>query len=226
MESLHTRMRALVCKQNNDRWHYFKPHIVTLKSKQILKYINSVISIEDKLKVLDFFNQIAINVSNKLEKRFNPTVIYTFHDEIHLVFFYNDNGDSLYNGNKNRILTTITSFASVEMTKELLKNHVDISFEYNGKLIEFHKDYETLNYLIYRQVDCKRNTILLLYKCYKNIASSDIKSNKMFADLCTVYDKEFLTKYLQGIIMKNGKVTHMDLSVDFSETFSKLINVC
>lgn len=224
MESLHTRMRNLVCKQNDEKWHYYKPHIVTLKSKQLLRFLNTVIPIEEKFKALDFFNDILISVCNKLQKRFNPTLIYTFHDEIHLVFNYNDDGNCLYDGKKNRILTTITSYTSVEMTKELLKCHVDISFEYNAKLIEFHKDYETLNYLIYRQVDCKRNTISLLYKCLHGLKSVNMKLDDMYTVLCTVYNEEYLLKYTRGMIIKNGNLMHLNMHEHFTETFNKLIN--
>jgi hypothetical protein len=34
--------------------------------------------------------------------------------------------------------------------------------------VEFDKDYEVLNYIIWRQLDCIRNTTTLLFKCLKN----------------------------------------------------------
>jgi hypothetical protein len=46
-----------------------------------------------------------------------------------------------------------------------MKHNIDLDVNFFGQFVEFNIDYEVLNYLIWRQMDCKRNTISLLYKC-------------------------------------------------------------
>jgi hypothetical protein len=65
------------------------------------------------------------------------------------------------------------------MEKKLLEKGIDIDFLFNGEFIEFDKDYETLNYLIWRQLDCKRNNTVLLYRCLKR---NDILDNNLILD--------------------------------------------
>lgn len=163
--SLELRMKSYINRLNNVNCHYYKPHIISIKSKQLLKYINNITELQDKIVFLNDINNILVNVSKLLFNRFSPHMIYTFHNEINLVFYYNDGGDYLYNGNITKILTSITSCASVYITKELQKRDINIDFLFDGNFVEFDKDFETLNYLIWRQFDCKRNTLTLLYKC-------------------------------------------------------------
>jgi len=163
-DEIKIRMSKYINK-NNKKCHPFKPFVVSLKSRQILSYFNYLTSIDDKLKFIDKFNEIMITVSKKLYTQYDPHMIYTFHDEIHLVFFYNENGNYLYSGDINKIITTLVSYTSIEMTKILTKRSIDLEFVYKGQFIQFDNDYEILNYIIWRQFDCKRNIITLLYKC-------------------------------------------------------------
>jgi hypothetical protein len=179
--TLEKRMKEIIKKDNGKKCHPYKPYIVSLKSRTLLNLINKVKNetsekyksiIEDKIDLIEMINTILINVSKKLYLKFDPTIIYTFHNEINIVFFYKENGECIYDGNMNKILTSIVSYASIVFSKEFEKNRVkdveDLDFIFDGHLIEFDKDYETLNFLIWRQFVCKRNTISLLYKCLHN----------------------------------------------------------
>jgi hypothetical protein len=65
------------------------------------------------------------------------------------------------------------------MEKKLSEKGMNIDFIFNGEFVEFDKDYETLNYIIWRQLDCKRNNTVLLYRCLKQ---SEILDNKLVLD--------------------------------------------
>jgi tRNA(His) 5'-end guanylyltransferase len=177
-DEIKIRMAKYIDK-NNKKCHPYKPFIVSLKSRQILSYFNYLTDIDDKLKFIEKFNEIMIEVSKKLYKQYDPHMIYTFHDEIHLVFFYNENGNYMYSGDINKIITTLVSYTSIEMTKILTKRSIDLDFVYKGQFVEFDEDYEILNYIIWRQFDCKRNIITLLYKCInlENYLNNKDKNN-------------------------------------------------
>ena len=213
--SLEKRMKKIIEKDNGKIRHYYKPYIVSLKSKTLLTYINNVKNdkennkendkennfLNDKIDLLQNINEILINVSKNLYNKFDPTMIYTFHNEINLVFFYNDNGESIYDGNINKTLTSIVSYASILISKELNKKNISIDFVFDGHFVEFDKDYEILNFLVWRQFQCKRNTITLLYKCLKN--KNDI-NNLTLDDMkysLPIVSQEFFT----GNILKKRK---------------------
>lgn len=176
--SLRTRMKHYLSRYNSE-CHYYKPHIISLKSKKLLFFVNHLTTIEEKLEILKEHNQMLIDVCSKLYDRFDPHMIYTFNNEIHLVFYYNDSGDVLYYGDVNKLITSIVSYASVYMEKKLSEKGVNIDFLFNGEFVEFDKDYETLNYIIWRQLDCKRNNTVLLYRCLKQ---NEILDNKLTLD--------------------------------------------
>lgn len=208
--SLEKRMKKIIEKDNGKIRHYYKPYIVSLKSKTLLTYINNVKNdkkdnlnnnLNDKIDLLQNINEILINVSKNLYNKFDPTMIYTFHNEINLVFFYNENGESIYDGNINKTLTSIISYASILISKEFDKKNIFIDFIFDGHFVEFDKDYEILNFLIWRQFQCKRNTITLLYKCLKN--KNDI-NNLTLDDMkysLPIVSQEFFT----GNILKKRK---------------------
>ena len=209
--SLEKRMKKIIEKDNGKIRHYYKPYIVSLKSKTLLTYINNVKNdkaddkendfLKDKIDLLQNINEILINVSKNLYNKFDPTMIYTFHNEINLVFFYNENGESIYDGNINKTLTSIVSYASILISKELNKKNISIDFVFDGHFVEFDIDYEILNFLVWRQFQCKRNTITLLYKCLKN--KNDI-NNLTLDDMkysLPIVSQEFFT----GNIIKKRK---------------------
>lgn len=190
--SLENRMRSIVFgyNKNDKRCHNYKPHIVSVKSRKLLDYINTITSINEKFELLQTVDDILVNVCKELYIKFDPSMIYSFGNEINLVFYYNDNGEFLYGGNINRILSSIISYTSIKMTQEFTKRNIYNEFVFDGHFVEFDQDFETLNYLIWRQFDCKRNTLSLLYKCLHiesvldgNYNINNIKMNDMKTEI-------------------------------------------
>lgn len=212
--SLENRMKKNVDKFNSGKFHYFKPYIVSIKSRQILSFLNNTTSFDSKIKDLEMFQNILYETSKELYIKFDPNLIYTFQDEIHLVFFYNDNGNYMYDGNINKIITTIASFASISVFKQLQKKGIELEFSFNSKFVEFDKDFETLNYLVWRQNDCKRNIISLLYKCLhvdlflENNIDLNVKLDHLKDDINKILNTDIeisLIHLLRGNIIKKHK---------------------
>lgn len=193
---LKARMQSLVKEYNSDTFSVYKPYIISLKSKHILQYLNcEKSSIHDSIEVFKEYNKILLKVSKECYNSFNPSMIYSFNDEIHMVFYNISDYPDLYNGNINKTMTIITSLASRVFTKEFMNIGLDFDFTIGAKYVEFEKDYEVLNYLIWRQLDCKRNNIITLYR-YNNL---DVKN------ISLGYINELLLKYLE------------DINIDYSE---------
>lgn len=195
--SLSDRMENISTKYNL-KCDYYKPHIITIKSKQILSYLKKV-SLEDscfdeKLKKISYINDLLINVCKNIYIKYDPNLIYCFQNEINLVFFYKDNGNYLFDGNINNLLTILTSDITLQINKRIQDSKLNVELNdvlFTGKFIEFSKDYETLNYIIWRQVNCKRNTLSLFYKClYTNKDINGIGIKEM---------EEYLEKVLKDI---------------------------
>ena len=251
---LEKRMKEIIKKDNGKTCHSYKPHIVSLKSKILLNLINKVknetpykSAIEDKIDLIEIINKILIDVSKKLYLKFDPTIIYTFHNEINIVFFYKENGECIYDGNMNKILTSIVSYASIVFSKELEKyiDNVNKEIVFDGHLIEFDIDYETLNFLIWRQFVCKRNTISLLYKCLhdkndtNDMSIDDMKyslpviSPELFMgniikkrNFTSLIEKSFENENENEKIKKNRKyigIEHFYFHVDFKNNFEQYI---
>ena len=163
--NLDLRMRKLVTTYNNRKCHGFQPFVISLKCKSLMKYINGLKTFEKKTKQLNELQDMMFEAGKMLYAKYDPHLIYTFQNEINLVYNYNDQGNYIYDGNINKMLTSITSYISVFFTKCLMKHNIDLDVNFFGQFVEFKADYEVLNYLIWRQMDCKRNTISLLYKC-------------------------------------------------------------
>jgi tRNA(His) 5'-end guanylyltransferase len=62
----------------------------------------------------------------------------------------------------------ISSFASVASSK-----YTSLDILFDATFVEFDKDYEIVNYLVWRQKDCKRNSTTLLYKCVHNTNNAE-----------------------------------------------------
>jgi hypothetical protein len=205
--SLKTRMKKNIDKLNSAKCHYYKPHIVSIKSYQILDFLNKVTTFNEKVKILELFQQILYESIKPLYKNCSPNMVYTFLDEIHLVFFYNEYGNYIYDGNINKILTTMTSSISVNFCKQLQLHGIDLDFIFSGQIVEFDKDYETLNYLIWRQNDCKRNTLTLLYKC--------LKLDLDFLDIFLGNDTDsFFDLFLKKYTDSNIKLSEIKKNID------------
>jgi hypothetical protein len=163
--NLDLRMRKTVTNYNNKKCHGFQPFVISLKCKSLMRYINELKTFDKKTNQLNELQDIMLEIGKMLYAKYDPHLIYTFQNEINLVYNYNDQGNYIYDGNINKMLTSITSYVSVFFTKCLMKHNIDLDVNFFGQFVEFNIDYEVLNYLIWRQMDCKRNTISLLYKC-------------------------------------------------------------
>lgn len=161
--SLGERMNNLVFKYNKNEFHPYKYHIIRLNSKELLDLVNSKSSsIYEQISKLVNYNEKLRDTVSQLYNKFSPYLIYAFNNEINLVFF-----DSEIN-NINKKLSTISSYCSSCMTLNLAP---DEPIMYSGKVVEFDVEYETLNYLIWRQNDCKRNNTSMLCKYLGSIDS-------------------------------------------------------
>jgi tRNA(His) 5'-end guanylyltransferase len=220
--SLDDRMKNLTNKYNT-KCHCYKPHVITIKSKQILSYMKKIsrskMSFKEKQMEIETLNGTIIEICKKMYMKYDPTLIYYFNNEINIVFFYKSNGNYMFDGNINNILTLLVSDITLEMNK-IKSNLKDIMF--TGKFIEFDKDYEILNYLIWRQMNCKRNTLSLFYKCMHpnksidNIKTEDMKRNlyKMNINIDNFLTGNIIKKILYYKSIPNEKVYSFENTTD------------
>lgn len=168
--TLQKRMQSLVKKP---QFHPYKGHIVTLKSKDILEYLNKTgkdINFSSKHQK---YNQILLNVCKSLYLKYDPNMIYAFNDEINLVFYHNnDDVEYVYKGDIHKTITMMTSFVSIQFSKEFSSENLELDFLVNGRFVEFEDDYEMLNYIIWRQNDCYRNNLTVLHNQFGNSSHS------------------------------------------------------
>lgn len=214
--SLQYRMTKYIKNANDEKCHSYKPHIISLKSQTLLSYINKISSLEEKLKLLKNYNAILIDISKELYNVYDPHMIYCFNNEIHLVFYYNENGDYIYNGDIIKTVSTIVSYTTMLFCKKFIEKGILCSPVFNGIFVEFNKDYETLNYLIWRQYDCKRNNITLLYKCLHN-ESFDVHNVKI----------DYMLSQLQDIPLQliHGNIVKKQIyytSINITEYYDKI----
>jgi hypothetical protein len=222
---LKKRMQDLIDKYNSDTFDDFRYHIITVKSKEINQYINSDFSNNS-----DRMHDIFIKVSKESYTKFAPVMMYTFNNEINFVF---DNENDQYKRNINKTLTAIVSYITNRVTKELFNRGINMEFMFTGKFIEFEKDYETFNYLVWRQCECYRNNILALAKEAK-LEIHKMKTKELFASLGKE-ESEYTPYILNGSIIKkeiiylekdDNTILRTFLNVDhiiFSDSFSSNI---
>jgi hypothetical protein len=244
MTSLHVRMEDIVNSYNNAYFEEYKPYVISIKSKEILEYINAIQdSFEEKIQRFSDYNKILTSVSKECYRRFNPNVIYSFNDEIHLVFVDSLDFPYLYNNNINKIITTIVSVITRQFTKEFLSVNIDFNFTCSGKYAIFKHEFEVLNYLIWRQNDCKRNNTFTLYKYFdENLHGKSLQyMSKALSFYLSKLELSFdLRKIIYGNILKKEIIyvenkdkelsikkivttDHDILSLNFDENLQKLI---
>jgi tRNA(His) 5'-end guanylyltransferase len=158
-------MKTSYGKVNKQACDPFKPHVIALKSVEFLKLINEESSFQDKLEAMRVYQQIFSKVSRAIIQRFDPTMVYTFNNEINVVFYVNEYGDVLFGGQILKLVTNIASFASNVLQKELSEMKMSPQCIFEGSFYEFEKDIEVANFLVWRQLDCYRNNASLMYKC-------------------------------------------------------------
>lgn len=227
------RMQDMVNVYNNKEFNNYYPIVISLKSKEILKLVNNLgkidneIDIKNKLLSWEQYNKILLNVSKECYDRFSPSMIYTFNDEIHMVFYNQSDYQGIYNNNINKTLTIMSSFVSNKFTKEFIKNNIDVEFTVYGKYVEFKDEYEILNYLIWRQFDCRRNNIITLYKCINsNVNSMSLENvtqelfHYLSDDLKINY--EDIQYIICGNILKKRKYHDKKSNTHFTKTRKEL----
>lgn len=163
--SLPTRMSEQLEVQNNESYNDCLPYICTFSSSELLKYVNKVDFIDIKLMLLYKINRILEDTSINLFKKYNPALIFFFNNELTLLFLPNIHNEPMFKGNVKKTLTHISSYISVLVNKEFNNIHIDKSFIFTGKSVYFNNTYEAFNFFVWRQFDCKRNNINLLYRC-------------------------------------------------------------
>lgn len=188
MNTLDQRMNYFLQKYNNQAFHPYKYKIISLQSPEVKQYIKTH-------NIHDYYNAVEI-VLKLAYIQFNPYLIYFTSNEIHLVFFDLD----FYNGNINKNLTKITSFITCHLVKIL-----NSAVTFTSKYLEFNKEYETLNYLLWRQ----NNYVLLLpedvklgYFIKKEIVYKDPNPNYPSQDLAT---RKKLTVFVEKLGLLNFK---------------------
>lgn len=233
--TLKERMQEYLTTYNSKCFNPYNTHVISLKSKKILKFLNFKNTFIQKINEFKIHNEILVCISKKLYKEFNPTLIYCFNDEIHLVFADCEKEES-YNGNINKKLSCISTFASVLFTKEFLKQEIDLDFCIIPKYVEFKKDvqYELLNYIIWRQNDCLRNNLTTLYSYFeKNLDNISIPQ---IAHALTNYpESTYITdQIMYGNLIKNDEcdksrglfVENIHLTtLNFSKNMKKYIKI-
>lgn len=215
-KSLNSRMREMLLKYNNDTFDGNKPYIISVKSRRILEYVNKdETSLEEKIKNWNKYNDILVDISNECYNYFSPSLMYVFNDEIHFVFY---NEKDSYNGNINKTLTTIVSF----VTRLFAIKLNDYVFTCYGKYIQFNTEYETLNYLVWRQNDCKRNNTNTLSK-YSEKNITDDTTNIMYGNTLKkelIYIEDKTGDMINRRIISNNNVI---FKCNFNENLKKYI---
>jgi hypothetical protein len=200
---LKKRMYDLIDKYNSDTFDDFRYHIITVKSKEIIQYINLDFSNNS-----DRMNDIFVKVCKESYNKFSPVMIYTFNNEINFVF---DLENDYYKRNINKRLTSIVSYITNRITKELFNHGINMEFMFTGKFIEFEKDYETFNYLVWRQCECYRNNILALAK-ERGLETHKIKTKDLFVNLGKK-ESDYAPYILNGSIIKK-EIIYVEKNTD------------
>jgi hypothetical protein len=234
-DGLSSRMEKNVSTFNGRRIHPYKPFVVSINARKLLKDLKKKTPIEDKVLQMNNHYQMMSQIAKGLYDYFDPTFIYYFNNEIHLVFYYDDN-KYIFNGNVNKLLTSISSYATMMATKV---NPLNDDAFFTGTYIEFNKDYETFNYIIWRQFDCYRNTMSVLHRC---VSDEDI-SYKSIDEIVGDMDDYVIPDTLKfGITMKKQlqlkpcetdlanlkkrrryQTFSMNLSTDFKKNIDRLL---
>jgi len=187
-------------KPLSSRCHPFKPYVIALRSAGLLKSINKKEDFQSKCDTMKRYQKIMSEVSIKMIHMFDPRLVYTFNNELHLVFFINDHGSVLYGGDILKLVTNMASAASIELNKHdtLINSH------FEGSFYQFDNDEDVANYIVWRQLDCCRNNMSLLYKClYATSNINNLKHNEIIKRIEAQYHK---TLENENKFIKNGTI--------------------
>ena len=138
--------KSLEKRCNDRRFHPYKVNALTFRSQECLDELKKVTSMEDIETIQSKLHND--NMLNYLYNRWNPTFIYVSLHEIYVFKFYEDDDNYTlpYNGNINKVLTTLSSGLSLAT-----------NLEFSGSYVEFENDSDIYEYILSKQKDCYRN---------------------------------------------------------------------
>jgi hypothetical protein len=217
-ETLKDRMRFKVEHYNSGQFDKNQLYVISVKSKKLLEFLNEKTETYfSKLREFEEHNKILQRVCELAYKRFNPKMIYTFNDEFHFVFDERDTKHPLYNCNINKKLTTITSFLTHHLTKELTDQGIDLELVMSAKWVSFNFEFEALNYLIFRQNHCTNNNIRLLYE-YFDSGYFNLSLEEIINRFMNVAESSSITNdIIYGNFYENNKFNCVDLKTKNKE---------
>jgi tRNA(His) 5'-end guanylyltransferase len=198
------------------------PFIVRLDGRCFSKFTKKLKKINNQPYSTDF-KEAMVKTCHDLLQEFRPSTIYTHSDEITMIFdrAISDNGfihAHLFGGRVFKILSLISSFASVRFNNNINTTNVQSDFSkkvsivhnptFDARIIVFPEDHEIVNHMIWRsKYDCYRNFVSMYAMQYmskkqlNNISTPDrIESLKSFGVFLDDYKIDQSLKH--GIFMK------------------------
>lgn len=155
------KFQKLVEKYNGAKMHPYKINVMSFKSKTVLKKIKNSNCTDAMSSIQEMLYNPTVLTS--LYEKWNPSLIFVTLNEIHVIKFYDEDNDSstvLYNGNINKVLTTLVSVISL-----------GTGFEFSGSFVEFDRDEDLLEFISLKQKEMYRNVLNFIW--YKNENSKD-----------------------------------------------------
>lgn len=139
-------------KYNERAFHPYKINVLIFRSQECLNELKGVKSVEEINKIISKLTND--NVLNYLYNRWNPSFIYVSMHEIYVFKFYeeDDHYSIPYNGNINKILTTLSSGISLAT-----------NLEFSASFIEFDNDSDIYDYIASKRKDHRRNYLNLCW---------------------------------------------------------------
>jgi hypothetical protein len=195
------RMKNLLNKHNGSKVHPYKNFVVTLTSSSLLKKHKANLKTQDSS-----LHTLLVDTCKYLVEKYDCTIGYTCNNELHLGFHYNDNGDHLFDGNINKLLSSLASSASYFFTMANVvfnESHDTFSDDpsFSAKIVEFNQDHDILNYFIYRQNYSYNNNLVDLYRYFTN-TQGDVPSIELIEDYFKQQNVEITKWLLYGTFMK------------------------
>lgn len=176
-----------------------------------------ITKIDNKSVISELFKKTMISTSENLLNEFKCSTIYTYSDKIILIFnkLFDEEKDDLYDlfstenpkkihifgGKRNKILSSIASFASVAFYKNLDHHNLDSMPIFNAEISIFKKTDDMIDYIIWYSKYDSLNHII-------NLCSTQIIGNKKIKNIPKKIRIEMLEKYY-NIYLNGG--TNIDI---------------
>lgn len=137
---------------NDKRFHPYKVNALVFRSQECLDELKKISSIDEISAIQSKLHND--NVLNYLYNRWNPTFVFISLHEIYVFKFYEDDDNYTlpYNGNINKILTTLSSGLSLAT-----------NLEFSGSYVEFEEDNDIYEYILIKQKECYRNYLNMIW---------------------------------------------------------------